>query len=127
MSLTTGLATRLVMASIAAWALLGSAGTWAQVKWQEGMLTDDRGVPLFVSDADPPGVSLCKGACLGLWLPYRAPAQAAPQGELSIIQRDDGVLQWAFRDKPLYHWFNFDKPMDGQGMRGGNWHVIRRD
>lgn len=105
---------------------LASAATSAQVKWQDGILTDDNGVPLFVSEAEPQGVSQCYGACLNIWLPYKAPDDAKATGDLSVIKRDDGVSQWAFRGKALYHWFNFDKPMDGQGMRGGNWHVVKQ-
>lgn len=109
-------------------ALALAAGTCsAQVKWTAGVLTDEGGVPLFVSEAEPPNVSQCYGACLNMWLPYKAPPTAKPHGDLTLVKRDDGIIQWSFRGKPLYHWFNFAKPMDGQGMRGGNWHIVRQN
>lgn len=116
---------RMLATGLALSSLAGTAA--AQVQWKDGILTDENSVPLFVSDADPPGVSQCYAACLNIWLPYKAAPDAKAAGDLSVIQRDDGLRQWAFRGKPLYHWFNFDKPMDGQGMRGGNWHVVKQD
>lgn len=119
--------TRFSPAQLALGLLATMAGACsAQVKWLEGVLTDEAGVPLFVSEAEPPNVSQCHGACLNLWLPYKAPPDARPQGELTLVKRDDGITQWAFRGKPLYHWFNFEKPLDGQGMRGGNWHIVKQ-
>ena len=114
------------LAALGVFALAATSAS-AQVKWQDGMLTDDKGIPLFVSEAEPQGISQCYGACLNVWLPYKAPVDARATGELSIIKRDDGISQWSFRGKALYHWFNFDKPMDGQGMRGGNWHVVKQN
>lgn len=112
-------------ASIATFFVAAAACATAQTRWTGGLLTDPAGVPLFVSEAEPPGVSQCYDACLNIWVPYKAPPNAKASGALSIVQRQDGSLQWAYKGKALYHWWNAKKPMDGQGMRGGNWHVVK--
>jgi len=36
------------------------------------------------------------------WMPVEAGQAALPVGEFSIVQRPDGVFQWAYQDKPLF-------------------------
>jgi len=45
----------------------------------------------------------------------------------SVIAREDGSKQWAYKGKPLYLWVKDHKPGDatGDGFRGV-WHVARR-
>jgi len=111
----------------AALAGVAAASAWAQTRMVNGLLTDEAGLSLYVSEAEPPGKSQCYGACLNMWTPYAAPAGAKPGGDLTLVARDDGTQQWAYKGKPLYRWWNDKKPgdMDGQGLRGGNWHVVR--
>lgn len=33
-----------------------------------------------------------------------APPDAKPTGDWSMVRRDDGSRQWAYRGKSLYHW-----------------------
>ncbi len=40
--------------------------------------------------------------CNGSWTPYAAPVLAMPKGDFSLVQRDDGILQWAYKGRPLY-------------------------
>jgi predicted lipoprotein with Yx(FWY)xxD motif len=58
--------------------------------------------PLYMSTADPPGKSVCIGACTKQWPPVIAEASAKPLGDWSIVVRPDGQRQWAFKGHPIY-------------------------
>ena len=57
--------------------------------------------------------------------PLMAAAGATPMGEYTIITRDDGNKQWAYKGHPLYTWKDDKKPGDitGDGFANGVWHV----
>lgn len=89
------------------------------------VLGDDKGQTLYVSDKDAPGKSNCVAECLTQWPPFTAAPGAQPTGDWSLIAREDGTKQWAFRGKPLYTSLK-DKPTDASnpmavmmGMGGG--------
>jgi predicted lipoprotein with Yx(FWY)xxD motif len=52
---------------------------------------------------------------------------AKPYGEYTIISRDDGKKQYAYKGKPLYYWVKDQKPGDktGDGFMNGAWHAAR--
>lgn len=66
--------------------------------------TTDKGLTLYVYDRDPPFRSTCTGVCATNWPPLAAPRDAANTGAFTIIRREDGASQWAFRGKPLYRY-----------------------
>ncbi|PXX40727.1 secreted repeat protein with Y-X4-D motif [Burkholderia pyrrocinia] len=83
---------------------------------------DDR---LFDKDKPNAGTSACTGQCETFWPPYKASATDVPVGPYTIVKRDDGSPQWAYKGKPLYF---FSKDMK-QGDRNGEnfkdmWHVV---
>lgn len=90
------------------------------------VLTSDSGMTLYVFDKDADGKSACNAACTGVWPPLAAAASAAAAGDYTIIARDDGSKQWAFKKRPLYTWKNDQKPGDigGDGI-GGVWHIAQ--
>jgi predicted lipoprotein with Yx(FWY)xxD motif len=90
------------------------------------MLTDAKGMTLYVYDPDTAGKSVCNGPCAQNWPPLAAPAGAKPVGGYTVITRDDGTAQWALNGKPLYYWKNDKQPgdMTGDGI-GGKWHVAQ--
>jgi predicted lipoprotein with Yx(FWY)xxD motif len=54
-----------------------------------------------------------------------AAADAQPSGDWTIVARDDGSKQWAFKRKPLYTWKDDKKPGDVTGDGVNNvWHVV---
>jgi hypothetical protein len=57
----------------------------------------------------------------------RAASGAMPMGDYSIITRDDGTKQWAYKGRPLYTWKNDKKPGDitGDGFLNGAWHIAQ--
>jgi len=91
-------------------------------------LVGPTGMTLYVFDRDAAGSgkSACNGACATNWPPLKAGAADKARGDYSVITRDDGQLQWAFKGKPLYHWAKDSKPGDRTGD-GFNqvWHTAR--
>jgi predicted lipoprotein with Yx(FWY)xxD motif len=60
--------------------------------------------------------------CLGSWRPLEAGLLARPIGEWSIVMREDGTHQWAFRGQALYTYVD-DRPKAALGAgRDGVWH-----
>lgn len=57
---------------------------------------------VYTFEKDGAARSACTGECLRSWSPMLAPEFAKPFGEWSLVQRSPGILQWAFRGKPLY-------------------------
>jgi len=91
------------------------------------VLTNDNGMTLYVFDKDSAGKSACNGPCTGNWPPLAAAAGAMPMGNYSVITRDDGSKQWAYKGRPLYTWKNDKKPGDttGDGFLNGAWHIAQ--
>jgi predicted lipoprotein with Yx(FWY)xxD motif len=79
---------------------------------------------LYTYDKDKPTRSACNIGCDGAHMPVLAPADAMVMDEWSIIDRDDGTRQWAFRGKPIYTAFH-DPAGDPRGDgEDGVWHLV---
>lgn len=80
----------------------------------------------FVTDKDD-GKSTCAGSCARKWPPFTAAANApAPTAPLSLITRDDGSKQYAWKGKPLYYYNEDKKPGDTTGHEvGRSWFVVQ--
>ena len=83
------------------------------------------GLRLYTSDLDPPGRSICNSGCATRWPPVRAPDDAQQVGDWTIVIRDTGEKQWAYKGKPLYVRIH-DTPETpaGDGDDGGKWHLL---
>ncbi len=90
------------------------------------VLTDSKGMTLYTFKKDTAGKSVCNGKCATAWPPLMADADAMTEGDYSVITRDDGSKQWAYKGMPLYGWFKDTKPGDttGHGFKG-IWDVAR--
>ena len=88
-------------------------------------LVDAKGMTLYTFDKDSGGKSACSGQCATSWPPLKAEAGAKASGDWTLVTRDDGSTQWAYKSKPLYTWIKDTKPGDvtGDGMLNGAWHV----
>jgi predicted lipoprotein with Yx(FWY)xxD motif len=88
-------------------------------------LVDAHGMTLYTFDRDNAlGKSNCNGKCAANWPPFAAPADAAGMGNWTVIVRNDGSKQWAYKGKPLYRWMDDKEPGDVDGDRRNNvWHV----
>jgi len=91
---------------------------------QDGALVGANGMTLYTFDKDSAGKSACMGPCAANWPPLMAAADAKAGGDWSVITRDDGSRQWAYKNKPLYYWTKDQKPGDRTGD-GFNkvWHL----
>lgn len=98
------------------------------VKSQSGVLTNPAGMTLYAFDKDTAGSgkSMCNGDCAEKWPPLAAGASDRANGEYTIITRDDGSKQWAYKGKPLYLWSKDVKPGDTTGDGVNNvWHAVK--
>jgi predicted lipoprotein with Yx(FWY)xxD motif len=91
------------------------------------VLTNEQGMTLYVFDKDSPGKSACNGPCATNWPPLMASTGAMAMGDYTIITRNDGTKQWAYKGRPLYTWKNDKKPGDitGDGFLNGAWHIAQ--
>jgi len=111
--------------------LVASSLAWAQqapTKTENGALVGPNGMSLYTFDKDVAGSgkSACNGPCIANWPALAAASGDQAHGEYSIIQRDDGASQWAYKGKPLYFWAKDAKPGDrnGDGVNQA-WHLAR--
>ena len=107
--------------------MYGSVVHPAPAKTYEGALVGANDMTLYTFDRDPAGAgrSVCNGPCAANWPPLYADGGAA-RGDWTVIRRDDGRTQWAYKGKPLYYWVKDQKPGDrtGDGFNGA-WRVAR--
>lgn len=90
------------------------------------VLTDAKGMTLYIFDKDKDGKSACYDACATNWPPLVAEADAQAQGAFGLTERSDGTRQWTYKGMPLYTWTGDAKPGDatGDGVKGV-WHAAR--
>jgi predicted lipoprotein with Yx(FWY)xxD motif len=64
------------------------------------------------------GLTDCTGDCTKTWVTYAAPADAKGAEDWSVVTRDDGSKQWAYKDWPVYTNVNDAKAGDtiGEGV-----------
>lgn len=90
-----------------------------------GIFVNDKGMTLYTFAKDSDGKSVCNDKCATNWPPLAAHAGDAGPAGWSVIKRDDGAEQWAYKGKPLYTFAKDTKPGDttGDGFLNGAWHV----
>jgi predicted lipoprotein with Yx(FWY)xxD motif len=90
------------------------------------LMTTSSGMTVYTFDEDVLGRSTCYDRCAGYWPPVIARPGQQSSGDLTIIRRNDGTMQWAKQGRPLYTFA--EDTMMGE-MRGDNynqnWHVVR--
>jgi predicted lipoprotein with Yx(FWY)xxD motif len=78
-------------------------------------------LPLYVFEGDEPGKSNCDDrACTAVWPIVKADENDEPVGNWTVVLRDDGERQWAYKGYPVYKFFidTANNPQ-GIGMREG--------
>jgi len=119
---------------LAAAALLAGCGSMTPApdtptRTVDGVLIGPSGMTLytFARDTADAGKSTCNAQCATNWPPLMAPEGAKPMAGYSVITRDDGKKQYAYKGMPLYYWSKDAKTGDrtGDGMLQGAWKVAR--
>jgi predicted lipoprotein with Yx(FWY)xxD motif len=109
--------------------LAGSAGmvcAQAPATASGDVLQTPAGSTLYTFDRDTAGKSACNGPCAQNWPAHAAQEKDKASGDFTIVSRDDGSRQWAYKGKPLYTFAKDQKPGDrkGDGMNKV-WHVAK--
>ncbi|EYC51405.1 hypothetical protein AZ34_10130 [Hylemonella gracilis str. Niagara R] len=114
---------------VATAALVGCAAMAASpAQVSDGALVGPNGMSLYTFDRDAmgSGKSVCNGPCATNWPPLMASDMDKGGGDYSVITRDDGKKQWAYKGKPLYFWVKDGKPGDRTGDGFNNvWKLAR--
>jgi Secreted repeat of unknown function len=80
-------------------------------------------LPLYVFRGEPAGRSLCDRACSAVWPIIQADGNDKAVGLWTIVRRDDGRLQWAYKNRPVYTYFE-DRPNDPKGVgKNMDWYL----
>lgn len=114
-----------LVTTLLALALVGCA-SYPLAKMSGGVLVDSAGMTLYTFDKDTPnsGKSSCNGPCAALWPPV--PATGNVSGDYSVVTRDDGSKQLAYKGKPVYRYTPDQKAGDKLGDNFKDvWHVIK--
>ena len=109
-------------------ATCGLAAADASVKPVNGAMVAANGMTLYTFDADPvnAGKSVCNGPCAALWPPLMVSVGEQPSGAYSVVVRDDGGRQLAYRGKPLYFYTADQKVGDRTGDNFKDvWHLVK--
>ena len=116
-----------VLASLLATGCAAMGGD-APAKAADGVLVGANGMTLYTFDKDAAGTgkSVCNGPCANNWPPLMVAAGASAGGDWSVVNRDDGAKQWAYKGKPVYFWAKDQKAGDrtGDGFNGV-WHLAK--
>lgn len=91
-------------------------------------MTDFEGMTLYTFDKDAAGISNCTESCEKIWPPYitDTSAQTIYPSNISLFQRKNGSMQYAWKEMPLYRYATDKKvgEINGDGV-GGLWHIIK--
>ena len=116
-------------ATLAACASMTGGSLTPFTKANDGVLAGNNNMTLYTygKDVVGSGKSACNGMCATNWPPLLVEGSPAVSGNYSIITRDDGKKQLAFKGMPLYFYVKDVKPGDqvGDGRSEGAWRIIK--
>ncbi len=95
---------------------------------KDGMMVNSKGLTLYTFDKDVAGSgkSVCNGDCAVKWPPMLAADADKSNGDWSVVMRDNGQKQWAYKGKPLYTWPEDQEPGDKFGDNYLKvWHIVK--
>ena len=122
------LACAAVLAACSNMSMPWSSSSAAPAKVSDGVFVGPNGMTLYTFDRDTAGTgkSVCNGQCATAWPPLMASAGDAGSGDWTVVTRDDGTRQWAYKGKPVYYWARDAKPGDRTGDGFNNaWRLAR--
>ena len=108
-------------------ALAAEPATMSPPMAKSGMFVNAKGMTLYTFDKDTPGKSACNGPCATNWPPALVADNGKGTGDWSVVMRDDGLKQWAYKGKPVYAFAKDTKAGDttGDGFLNGAWHIAK--
>ena len=120
-------AMRTISAALGTVLVFSAGGALAQSgpKMADGVLADPSGMTVYTFDKDTAGSgkSVCNDQCAKMWPPV--PANAKVMEPYSVVTRDDGGKQLAYKGKPLYLFANDTKAGERKGDKMKDvWHVV---
>jgi predicted lipoprotein with Yx(FWY)xxD motif len=91
------------------------------------VLANSDGMTLYYFDRDDSGTtSTCDGKCTEKWIPLKAVDDSKPQGDFTVMVRNDKSKMWAYRNRPLYTSRDDRAAGDVNGFDPANlWHIAR--
>jgi predicted lipoprotein with Yx(FWY)xxD motif len=95
------------------------------------VLTNAKGLTLYVFAPDPRNKSVCYGSCAVYWPPVPGPVTAGPgvTGQFGTITRTDGTKQATYNGRPLYTYVADSAPGQARGnninLNGGLWFDVK--
>jgi predicted lipoprotein with Yx(FWY)xxD motif len=96
-------------------------------------LVDDKGMSLYLFEADEDGQSNCYDACAGAWPPLVTDGKpqaggGTKQDLLGTVARKDGAMQVTYGGWPVYYFVKDKSPGDTKGQEvkgfGAEWYLI---
>jgi hypothetical protein len=94
----------------------GPTGNWVYKSFPQLL-------PLYIFKGEPAGRSLCDRDCSAVWPIVRAESDDKPAGFWTIVKREDGRLQWAYKNSPVYTYFE-DRPNEPKGVgKNMDWYL----
>jgi predicted lipoprotein with Yx(FWY)xxD motif len=80
---------------------------------------------LYIHDGDGASVSRCTEGCASAWPPLLASIEKIGEkvGDWTVISRDDGARQWAYKGRPIYTRFH-DLQEDAQSLAAEGFHLL---
>ena len=116
-----------LLAALGAVLLLAAGDVIAQpVNVVDGILVNGAGMTIYTYDKDSAGSgkSSCNDGCAKMWPPVPLTVERI-ESPYSIVTRDDGSRQLAYKGKPLYLFVKDAKPGERKGDKmNGLWHVV---
>jgi predicted lipoprotein with Yx(FWY)xxD motif len=97
------------------------------IKINNGILTSSYGKTVYTFDKDQmgSGKSECVATCADNWPPVYVESGIKVSGDFSVITRNDGQKQLAYKGKPLYFFAKDKNPGDKTGDGVNNvWRVV---
>jgi predicted lipoprotein with Yx(FWY)xxD motif len=111
--------------ALSACSSMGHSQSAAPAKFTDGVLVGKNGMTLYTFDKDAGGKSVCNDKCAENWPPLMAESSSG-SGDFSVITRDDGKKQYAYKGKPLYYWVKDQKAGDKTGDGVANaWRLVK--
>ncbi len=90
------------------------------------ILVNANGMTIYFNDRDGASLPSCTGDCAEKWPPFAPAAGESPNATFSIIEREDGLQQWAYQKVPMYLFHEDEALGDIKGnLIANDWRTFR--